>query len=81
MRPNATVSFLAFLLPATVRFGSIALAENVGEATRVQRFAYQTPPQAVARRRSIGSIRWCKNARLRRCRPARSKSRSPTAAG
>jgi hypothetical protein len=46
MRLNATASFLAFLLPATVCFGSMALAENVGEATRVQRYAYQTPPQA-----------------------------------
>lgn len=46
MRLSATVSFLAFLLPATVCFGSLALAENVGEATRIQRFAYQTPPQA-----------------------------------
>jgi len=49
MRLSATVSFLAFLLPATVCFGSIALAENVGEATRIQRFAYQTPPQAADR--------------------------------
>jgi hypothetical protein len=46
MRLNAAVSFLVFLLPASVCFGSIALAENVGEATRVERYAYQTPPQA-----------------------------------
>ncbi len=46
MRLSAMVSLLAFLLPATVCFGSIAFAENVGEATRIQRFAYQTPPQA-----------------------------------
>ena len=33
---------------ALVLFGSssLALAENVGEATRVQRYAFQTPPQA-----------------------------------
>ena len=40
------VSLFALLLPATFGFASAALAENVGEATRIQRYAYQTQPQA-----------------------------------
>ena len=46
MRLSATVSLLAFLLPASVAAASMAYAENVGAATRIQTFAYQTPPQA-----------------------------------
>jgi hypothetical protein len=64
MRLNAAVSFLAFVLPATVCFGSIALAENVGEATRVQRYAYQTPPQASAKAPIFRLDPVVKNARL-----------------
>ena len=40
------VSLFALLLPAVLGFAPAALAENVGEATRIQRYAYQTPPQA-----------------------------------
>jgi hypothetical protein len=36
----------ASIVSAFAGFVSIASAENVGSATRVQRFAYQTPPQA-----------------------------------
>ena len=64
MRLNAAVSFLAFVLPASVCFGSIALAENVGEATRVQRYAYQTPPQAGAKAPIFRLDPVVKNARL-----------------
>jgi mannose-6-phosphate isomerase-like protein (cupin superfamily) len=46
MRLSAAVSLLAFMLPVSVAAVSAAYAENVGEATRVQTFAYQTPPQA-----------------------------------
>src|SRR5437868_9919334 len=46
MRLSAAVSLLALLVPTTVAVVSLAYAENVGEATRVQTFAYQTPPQA-----------------------------------
>lgn len=46
MRLSAAVSLLAFMMPAAVAAVSVAYAENVGEATRVQTFAYQTPPQA-----------------------------------
>jgi hypothetical protein len=46
MRLSAAVSLLAFLLPASVAAVSVAYAETVGEATRIQTFAYQTPPQA-----------------------------------
>jgi hypothetical protein len=46
MRLSAAVSLLAFLLPATIAVASVASAENVGEATRIQTFAYQTPPQS-----------------------------------
>ncbi len=46
MRLSAAVSLLAFLLPATITVASVAFAENVGEATRIQTFAYQTPPQS-----------------------------------
>jgi hypothetical protein len=46
MRRSAVVSLLVFLVPAVVTAASVAYAENVGEATRVQTFAYQTPPQA-----------------------------------
>lgn len=64
MRVNATVSLLAFLLPASVCFASIAIAENVGEATRVQRYAYQTPPQAGAKVPIFRLDPVVKNARL-----------------
>lgn len=37
---------VAFLASVAVLLVSPALAEEVGKATRVQRFAYQTPPQA-----------------------------------
>ncbi|MBP6012395.1 MAG: FecR domain-containing protein [Alphaproteobacteria bacterium] len=40
------VTLLALLVPASIGFASLAVAENVGEATRIQRYAYQTPPQA-----------------------------------
>jgi hypothetical protein len=40
------MTVLALLVPATLGLSAVALAENVGEATRVQRFAYQTIPQA-----------------------------------
>ena len=46
MRLSAAVSLLALLVPASVAVVSLAYAENVGEATRIQTFAYQTPPQA-----------------------------------
>ena len=46
MRLSAAVSLLAFMVPTAVAAVSVAYAENVGEATRVQTFAYQTPPQA-----------------------------------
>lgn len=46
MRFRSTIGFVACLLSASGGFAAAALAENVGEATRVQRFAYQTPPQA-----------------------------------
>ena len=46
MRRSAAVSLLAFLAPAAIAAISVAYAENVGEATRVQTFAYQTPPQS-----------------------------------
>jgi len=46
MRLSAAASLLAFLLPVSVTAASVAYAENVGEATRIQTFAYQTPPQA-----------------------------------
>jgi len=47
MRPWAAVSLLAFLLPAgALTAGTAAYAESVGEATRIQTFAYQTPPQS-----------------------------------
>jgi hypothetical protein len=41
------VTALALLVPAALGLAAIASAENVGEATRIQRFAYQTPPQAT----------------------------------
>lgn len=42
------VTALALLVPALLgSISGLALAEPVGEATRVQRFAYQTPPQAT----------------------------------
>jgi mannose-6-phosphate isomerase-like protein (cupin superfamily) len=42
------VTALALLIPALLgSISGLALAEPVGEATRVQRFAYQTPPQAA----------------------------------
>jgi hypothetical protein len=47
MRRIASVSLLAFVLPATICLGSAAYGQAVGEATRVQVFAYQTPPQAA----------------------------------
>jgi hypothetical protein len=37
---------LALLVPATLGWAAVASAENVGEATRVQRYAYQTQPTA-----------------------------------
>jgi ferric-dicitrate binding protein FerR (iron transport regulator) len=40
------MTVLALLVPATLGLSAVAWAENVGEATRVQRFAYQTMPQA-----------------------------------
>lgn len=40
------VAGFAVLIPALLGFAGIALADNVGEATRVQRYAYQTIPQA-----------------------------------
>jgi hypothetical protein len=40
------VTVLALLVPALLGSSGVAFAEPVGEATRVQRFAYQTPPQA-----------------------------------
>lgn len=40
------VTVLSLLVPAMLGFSAVASAENVGEATRVQRFAYQTMPQA-----------------------------------
>jgi hypothetical protein len=40
------VLIAASVLSVFVGLTSIAAAENVGSATRVQRFAYQTPPQA-----------------------------------
>lgn len=40
------MTVLALLVPATLGLSAVAAAENVGEATRVQRFAYQTIPQA-----------------------------------
>jgi hypothetical protein len=46
MRLSAAVSLLAFILPASAAAVSVAYAETVGEATRVQMFAYQTPPQS-----------------------------------
>ena len=46
MRLSASVSFLTLLLPLSAGLATIAAAENVGEATRIQRFAYQTPPAA-----------------------------------
>ena len=42
------VTALALLVPVLLgSISSLAFAEPVGEATRVQRFAYQTPPQAA----------------------------------
>lgn len=40
------VTVLALLIPAAIGLSAIAAAENVGEATRVQRYAYQTQPTA-----------------------------------
>jgi hypothetical protein len=40
------VTVLALLIPATLGAAAVAAAENVGEATRVQRYAYQTQPTA-----------------------------------
>lgn len=40
------VAILTLLVPAVLGFAAAASAETVGEATRIQRFAYQTPPQA-----------------------------------
>lgn len=40
------VAVLTLLVPAILGFAAAASAETVGEATRIQRFAYQTPPQA-----------------------------------
>lgn len=40
------VSCFALLLSVALGALPAALAENVGEATRIQRYAYQTPPQA-----------------------------------
>lgn len=42
----------------------VALADNVGEATRVQRFAYQTPPQAPSKAPLYRLDPVVKNARL-----------------
>jgi hypothetical protein len=36
----------ASIVSALVGLSSVALAENVGEATRVQKYAFQSPPQA-----------------------------------
>jgi hypothetical protein len=41
------VSAAALLIPISLGLAAIASAEDVGEATRVQRFAFQTPPQAT----------------------------------
>lgn len=38
---------LALVVPAVLGASIPVSAENVGEATRIQRFAYQTPPQAT----------------------------------
>lgn len=46
MRISAAVSVIALLASAGVAAVSASYAETVGEATRVQTFAYQTPPQA-----------------------------------
>ena len=46
MRVRGAVLSFAFLLSASVVFSAVAQAENVGEATRIQTFAFQTPPQA-----------------------------------
>lgn len=40
------LTVLALVVPALVGVTGAAFAENVGEATRIQRYAYQTPPQA-----------------------------------
>lgn len=40
------VALLTVLVPAVLGIAAAASAETVGEATRIQRFAYQTPPQA-----------------------------------
>ena len=64
MRLGATISFLAFLLPASVCLAPMASAENVGEATRIQRFAYQTPPQAGSKAPIYRLDPVVKNARL-----------------
>jgi hypothetical protein len=45
MRLSAAVSCVCLTLAASAAVVPAALGENVGEATRVQRFAYQTPPQ------------------------------------
>lgn len=46
MRLRTAVSILALLAPVALAAVPVASAEPVGEATRVQTFAYQTPPQA-----------------------------------
>jgi len=48
-RLRGTVSVCAMAFAAAIAAGELAHAENVGEATRVQRYAYQTPPQAPAK--------------------------------
>jgi hypothetical protein len=64
MRMNAAVSLFVLSLPASVCLASIAAAENVGEATRVQRYAYQTPPDAGAKAPIFKLDPVVKNARL-----------------
>lgn len=46
MRARTAVSVVALVGSAAMAALSVAYADTVGEATRVQTFAYQTPPQA-----------------------------------
>jgi ferric-dicitrate binding protein FerR (iron transport regulator) len=41
------VTAAALLIPISLALAAVASAQTVGEATRVQRFAFQTPPQAT----------------------------------
>lgn len=43
---RGTVSVCALAFASAIALGGLAYAQNVGEATRVQKYAYQTPPQA-----------------------------------